>query len=271
MAIDDKNLRFHESFAPDLKYISKILELAQECYEGEILEISKITGIPSGVSSGKVKPSIIYASYMGLIDYEVENCIYKLSSTDLGKIIFTEDPFLMEKVTKSIMNYNLTDKNLGAPQWCYLFKVYSGNRSIAKSDLKRDMEIYFNKNNIEMGPIIGTYKNDFSDLKLIDEISDNIVFNKCSVLIENIYVYGYTLLKTWEELYPDRKEITILDVLNDMKWGIPYGFDYDKVLEALELLEEYRIIKLNKQLSPLTIIKLENSDDIKFDLYSMLI
>ena len=56
-----------------------------------------------------------------------------------------------------------------------------------------------------------------------------------------------------------------------MKWGISYGFDYDKILEALELLEQYNIIKLNKQLSPLTIIKLENSDDIKFDLYSMLI
>lgn len=271
MAISDKNLRFHESFPPELKYISRILDLAKEDYSGNILDISKATGIPSGISSGKVKPSIIYAFYMGLINYKVKNGIYELYLTDIGKIILREDPFLMEKVTKSLINYNLTDENTGAPQWCYLFKIQSHNKPILKSELKRNMEIYFDKNNIELAPVLGTYKNDFSDLRLIEEDNDTINFNKSSVLIENLYVYAYTLLKTWEEVFKDRVEITILEILNYMKWGEAFGFEYDDILEVLDLLENYNIIKLNKQLSPLSIIKLKSSEDVKFDLYSMLI
>lgn len=271
MAITDKNLNFHETFSPDLKYISKILELAQEDYNGKIEEISKCTGIPSGAHSGKVKPSIIYAKYMGLVEYEVKNTVYKIVSTDLGKLIYKEDPYLMERVTKSILNYNITDEKIGAPQWCYLFRKYKGRAVTDKGKFKKELEEFFNKSNVRLATIINSYTDTFSDLNILDCTDKNIKFNICSVALENIYVYGYTLLKTWEDLYPERKEITLTEVLDEIKWGEPFGFDYERVMEALELMEEYNILKINRLLSPLTIIKLKNSDELKYDLYSMLI
>lgn len=271
MAIQDKNLNFHTTFGPELQYISKILELGHESYIGNIEEISKKTGIPTGLSSGKVVPSIMYASYMGLVDYSVKKAVYEITTTELGKLIFEEDPHLMEPLTKLILNYNITDEKIGAPQWCYLFRKYEGNKEIKKEDLIRELEKFFEKPSINITPVLGTYKNAFEDLKLITESNGKVIFEKRPILIENIYVYGYTLLKDWEEVYPNQKEITILNVLNNLKWGKPFGFEYDDILEALELMEEYNLVKLNKQLSPLTIIKLEESNEAKYNLYSMLI
>lgn len=48
---------------------SKIMELAKDNYSGSKEEISEKTGIPTGKTSGKVVPHILYAQYMGLTTY----------------------------------------------------------------------------------------------------------------------------------------------------------------------------------------------------------
>lgn len=55
------NLNFHATFCPDFEYIAKIIQIADQ-YDGLTKEeISEITGIPTGVSTGKVEPHIYYA------------------------------------------------------------------------------------------------------------------------------------------------------------------------------------------------------------------
>ena len=60
------SVNFHKTFAPQDSYISKILELAEQGYSGNKEEISDITGIPTGKTSGKVIPHILYSKYMGI-------------------------------------------------------------------------------------------------------------------------------------------------------------------------------------------------------------
>ena len=62
--MDDKkfsydSINFHKTFATQDSYISKILGLAEQGYSGTKEEISEITGIPTGKTSGKVVPHIL--------------------------------------------------------------------------------------------------------------------------------------------------------------------------------------------------------------------
>lgn len=60
------SVNFHKTFSPQDSYITKILELAKENFIGSKEEISEETGIPTGKTSGKVVPHILYTQYMGL-------------------------------------------------------------------------------------------------------------------------------------------------------------------------------------------------------------
>lgn len=85
-------------------YLAEILKLASNNYVGNKFDISNITGIPTGTSSGKVIPHIKYLKYMGLIEYSYEETLIRLSITALGKVIYESDPFLMQDITKAIMH-----------------------------------------------------------------------------------------------------------------------------------------------------------------------
>lgn len=108
------SVNFHKTFAPQDSYISKILELAEYGYSGTKEEISKITGIPTGKTSGKVVPHILYSYYMGLVNYKIEKGKLSLSLTDLGKVIYNEDKYLFEDITKLICHFNISDETNGA-------------------------------------------------------------------------------------------------------------------------------------------------------------
>ena len=64
------NMNFHQTFKPACKYISSILDIADGTSWLSVKDISGMTGIPQGASSGNVEPHISYAEYMGLIKSE---------------------------------------------------------------------------------------------------------------------------------------------------------------------------------------------------------
>ena len=75
------SVNFHKTFSPQDSYLAKILELAVNGYSGTKEDISAVTGIPTGKTSGKVIPHILYAYYMGLIKYQLNKGIYSLNVT----------------------------------------------------------------------------------------------------------------------------------------------------------------------------------------------
>ena len=62
---ENENFNFHQTFQPEPEYISSILNLARDEEVLTVKEISTVTGIPTGESSGKVEPKILYASSGG--------------------------------------------------------------------------------------------------------------------------------------------------------------------------------------------------------------
>ena len=61
------NVNFHQTFKPECQYISSILDIADGITWRSVKDISAVTGIPQGTSSGKVEPHISYAEYKGLV------------------------------------------------------------------------------------------------------------------------------------------------------------------------------------------------------------
>ena len=68
-----KGLNFHQSFKPEHNLLCSLMQSLAECSGKTAQEISKLTGIPTGDSSGKVVPTIYYLEYMGLIVENLKN------------------------------------------------------------------------------------------------------------------------------------------------------------------------------------------------------
>lgn len=280
------SVNFHGSFLPDLEHISRLLDIADNYDFLSKEEIFELTGIPTGKDSGKVEPHIMYANYMGLINVEKESTKYKLTKTKLGNIVCEEDAYIQEDVTKYLCHYFLTSKYFGADMWFEIFRklpVYLGNEIAIEyvvSEVKKNFNIK-SESILKLGPFNGTYNNEnsLSSLGLItmgyEDSKNNRIkkyfFNRKQYDEELIYVYTYTLLKDLNMLDKSRKEFTVEEILNDILWNRAWGLDEDESMKVFEKLDEANLIKVNKQLSPITIIFNCSEYEVLNKMYSLLI
>lgn len=275
MSTSNVSLNFHETFSPQMIYVAKILNLAKQNYCGDKSEISNITGIPTGQKSGKVLPHIKYASFMGLISYESKGSSIALGLTDMGRIVNYNDPYILEDISKLLCNYWITDKIVGAPQWSFLFRNFSYQLENANklSSIENKASEFFGKQ-VELGVVRNSYQNEcFEALSIIDIEDSNkeLVFNRLNHRYDCMYLYAYTLIKSWELYYPDISEITINQIIDEIKWNRPLGFDYDETLEVFDGLADLNILHTNKQLNPMTVVRHTSSKEILSSIYSLLI
>ncbi|OPJ55651.1 hypothetical protein [Alkalithermobacter paradoxus] len=270
------NLNFHESFCLELEYIGKILQIADNYGYLTKEEVSELTGIPTGDKSGKVEPHIYYANYMNLIDVNKDGGKYLLKKTDLGNLIYNEDLFLVENVSKAMCNYFLNSERFGATMWFQIFRIITDkygdviNEEVLINELK-DM----NGIKINLTPFRSTYRNDNSLkslhlLEIIDEDARKVKFNKNNINKDLMYVYSYTLLKELEALDVNRQEFTVSEIIEDIKWHRGFCWDEEVAMNVLDELSDMRILSLNKQLIPVTVIKNINSEDLLDKVYSLL-
>ncbi|QYF84248.1 DUF4007 family protein [Brevibacterium sp. PAMC21349] len=271
----NNNMNFHQTFPPEREAIAQILNLAAK--ENGALnkdEISNMTTIPTGDRSGKVVPTIRYAEYMGLLDVENIGGYFKLSLTSLGRIINNEDPYLSEPITIWACHYNLTSKESKAGLWSYVF-----NDIIPQLGTSFSKEVFsniINKNflkEINLTPLRSCYLNDrsFGNLGLMKEEGNKYLFTPHKIDPTYKYLYAYQLLLYWERHLGDRTEITIDEIKDHLYFGNSYIWTERDLLNLLDLLQDERIILMNRQLSPITVVKQENSKNMLKRIYSLLI
>lgn len=268
------NINFHETFYCNLNYIAKILSIANNDMFLSKEEISEITGIPTGKSSGKVIPHVEYAKIMNIIDYERINNNFLLKRTEMGQVIYEEDKYLQENITKLLCHYYITSSLTGSILWYDIFRTipekYSKN--IKKSYLVMELEKKYNKR-VNLSPFNGMYRydNSLGSLNLISINDEEYEIQKHQYDNEYLYVYSYTLYKELEAIKSNTSEFNINILMNDIKWGYAFGWDNSTTLEILEILESKGIIRLNKQMNPISIILNYVSKFFLTKLYSNLI
>ncbi|PGL72615.1 DUF4007 family protein [Bacillus sp. AFS055030] len=268
-------LSFHNTFAPEREAVAQLVQLAftnNDFLSKE--EISTLTSIPTGKSSGKVVPHILYSEAMKLISVKREESKFKLQITALGETILNEDPYIVEELTQLICHVNLVSINSPALLWNYIFNHFLPNygTSINKEVFSKGINKNFDSE-MNLTPFRSSYINptSFSALKLLTNNDDSYQFTPLKVLNDYKYVYAYHLLSLWEEILEKNTEITFEDIISKLKWGTAYLWSEREITSALEVLYDERIIVLNRQLSPMTIIKQCTSRELYSKLYSLLI
>ena len=265
------SVNFHKTFSPQDSYIAKILELAKVGYTGSKEEISEETGIPTGKTSGKVVPHILYSQYMGLTTHTLSKGKYTLKLTDLGKTVLENDKYLFEDISRLICHYNICDEENGAYLWSF---IYNGlpimlDENISEEAMKKKYNDFFMVKT-DLGALRKSYSDDgfFALLDLLD-FSEGIRINSLYYKDERLYAYAYTLLSSWDMNCPETQEITA-DQIIGMKWNKRFGFDEDEMLFALEQMEGKQLIRLNKQLVPYTVIRNADTANVLPHLYELL-
>ncbi len=267
------SINFHQTFRPEKQYISSILEIAGENVYKSVKDISLQTGIPNGKSSGKVEPHIIYAAYMGLINYDKKDSEYGLQRTSLGETVYMEDPGLQEKLTVLLCHCMLQRQDLGAPLWTEVFRAIFPRyrQGISKDMLLKELNLVFDgkvtvKN---IAPFYGSYDSFFDSIGVLVDNNESIGLNSIPFNREYIYLYAFVLLEYWKEAYLDQDEISS-DRLNELHYRGVFGWDTQEEYAVLEHLTDKGILRLNRQLTPYTILKMSESHDLIDKLYSEL-
>lgn len=274
--INRSQLKFHETFQPELNYISKILGLAAEEFRGSKFDIGDCTGIPTGKQKGKVEPNIKYANYMGLVDYCVEKGEYSLNLTPLGKEVFVQDKYLHENLTHWLCHYGITRPIDGAPQWSFL--VHTGYTGFVSGVSSEYLLAQANKAfgvGMSFEELFGVVKRSYLDgfFSALDylEWGDSVLFHENSENQEFIFVYAYAIIKSWERLIPEKDEITFLELQDTIGFGKTFGFNENETNYVLDTLSSEGMLSLNRQLFPTTLIRTAHASDVISVLYSRLL
>jgi len=268
-------LNFHQSITPETEALAQILRVASELSSYLTKEeISEITMIPTGKSSGKVVPHIFYAEAMGLIEVKKQGVMFSLSLTKLGHIIFKEDPYLIEDITKWICHYELVHKTSPALLWSFVFNYFipriglKFNQSALENAALRKFEV----SKINFSPFRSCFSAERSfEIGIIDIKGDQYQLKPHKIDRNYRHFYAYMLLKNWENKLQNQTEITYNQLTDEIGYGQPFLWDEIMVMDVLEMLQEEGILVVNRQLSPITIIKQVSADYSLNKLYNFII
>lgn len=267
------NLNFHQTFKPECHYVSAILEVAGNEQLLSVKDISLLTGIPTGESSGKVEPHIMYASYMGLIEYEKTKGDYCLKRTKLGEIVFMEDPGLQEKLTILLCHCMMLREKTGAPLWSVTFRniMPRYRNSIDKELFIKELDsiVVGKVTTKNVAPFFGSYSDFFDVLGILSEAGNLVTVSSTVYDKDFIYLYAFVLFEYWKERYANQDEITSTE-LDVMHFGEAFGWSTEEEYKVLEHLADEGFIRMNRQLFPYTILKLTDSGYFVDMLYSKL-
>jgi len=276
MMINRSLLKFHETFQPESAYLAKIIDLAAQSYSGTKFEISEITGIPTGKQKGKVEPHIKYAFYMGLINFTVDKGVYHLNLTNLGKEVFVQDKFLHETLTQWICHYEISRKDIGAPQWSYIVhNGHSGYYQNNTSSYHLDKANAIFSTNTDFEEMFGVVKRSYADGFFSDinylKWEDDVEYVEHSENPELVFVYAFVIFDSWKRLFPQKSEITITELLEVIEFGKIFNVNNEETDGILDSLCNEGLLRINRQLYPATIIAMANSDEVICNLYNRLL
>ena len=276
--MENSNINFHQTFKPERQYIASLLDYSNNTSGfHSAKEISLETGIPTGESSGKVIPHIEYANYMGLLSFELQNGKYELTPTNLGKIVIQEDPGFMEELTALICHGMLLRPENGASVWSRtfidVFPKYDTELSIEQCI--KELEVFYGDKikQKNFAPFLGSYEEffDFFDIFELDKSRTSIVFkNKLPISNDFVFVYAYLLFKYWDEQFCNNNEITA-DEFELLNFSKVFRWSREETYKVLEMLNDRNILRLNRQMSPYTILRLETEETLLNKLYSELL
>lgn len=270
------NLSFHETFAPERGCLARLLELASDMSPMTKEEISQATGIPTGANSGKVEPHIKYAEFMGLICDDKSRGLHRLARTALGEFVYRSDPFLSEPLSQLVCHVGICRKRGGADLWHYLFCRAARYLGLVMPSEQLESVVCreFGVNRVNMSPLRTCYTRDkcFGALSLLSvDDSGHWCLRPHRYRSELRYAYAYHLLSLWDQESPELAEVPLDIVIESWHWALPYLWDATTAVDTLDKLSDLGILSLNRQLSPITVVRAADESAVLEHLYRLLV
>ena len=248
---------FHKSFKPERQYINALLRYAASGKSGNYQEISSDTGIPMGVSSGKVPAIIDYCRGMGLIQISSfsRTSIKKPDLTPFGRIVLLEDPYLKLNITQWVAHLNLCSPLSGAEVWYQTF--FPGKQALGMVFERSQLETYLHyalkiEKSGMIGPLVGTYEDDaaFRVCGALSEKSGIITRKPAPVSDEFGYGYGAWLLQLVNDHFPKNGQISVVELDSVAGWRTIPGWDIDALQRVLQLIERKGLFTVDRHMEP---------------------
>jgi hypothetical protein len=250
-------LNFHKSFKPERQYINAMLRYSATGKTGDYKEIASETGIPMGMSSGKVPAIIDYCRGMGLIRLSESQptSIKKPVLTPFGRTVLLEDPFLKLNITQWIAHFNLCSPLIGAEVWYQTF--FTGKQALGMTFKRSQLETYLHstlkadKSGI-IGPLIGTYEDDaaFRICGVLSETSGIDNRKPAPVSEEFGFGYGAWLLQLAFDHFPKNGQISTVELDTVAGWRSIPGWGIDDILRVLTLVERKGLFTVDRHMEP---------------------
>lgn len=248
---------FHKTFKPERQYINALMRFAAAGNSGDIQAIASATGIPTGVSSGKVPAIMDYCRGMGLIRLvnSDRTAIKKPELTNFGRVVLLEDPFLKTSITQWIVHLHLCGPLTGADIWYQTF--FAGTSSLgmtfSRARLASHLELVYGvtKTNL-IGPLVGTYEDEAS-LKTCGALTEEeglIARKSAPVQDEFGFAYGAWMLQQMNEHFPKLRQVALTDLDNQAGWRTIPGWDPSSGIRVLELIERKGLIIVDRHMEP---------------------
>ena len=270
-------INFHQTFIPERKNLSLLLETIEESIEISDKELSKLTGIPMGESSGKLPSILAYAKGMDLITISKKPRV--ISLTNLGDAIKEEDLYITEDITQWILHLNLCRASGGSELWFQIFN--KGIRNFIPKISREKLESYLQRH---LGPNkkgyigipIATYT-DPAALSLVDILKLNKEKNELFVHSAPLYdsysnMYSYFFLYLWENSPSllNSQQLTI-NYYNEESYLFNI-LNFNKRQQEIFLanIENTGAIRIDKHMSPWIVIKKMKADDFVNTIYDLL-
>jgi len=252
---------FHRTFKPERQYINAMLRYAASGQKGHFQAIAAATGIPTGVSSGKVPAILDYCRGMGLVRLtgSGRSSVKEPELTPFGRTVLLEDPYLKTSVSQWIAHLNLCSPVTGADVWYHTF--FAGTQSLGMSFSRTKLEshlgvVYGTEKGGLIGPLIGTYEDEaaFSVCGVLSEAEGMVIRRPAPVAAELGIGYGAWMLQLMSDHFPKRRQIPVTDLDTVAGWRTIPGWDVTSVLRVLELIERKGLVEVDRHMEPWLIL-----------------
>ncbi|GLP97002.1 hypothetical protein [Paraferrimonas sedimenticola] len=283
---------FAKDFKPERRLISNLLKYALSENSGDKHEISEKTGIPTGVSSGKVEPTIHYASGMGLVYSSKHLDKWELRLTPLGKTVLEEDPYLTESVTLWLMHLMLcrpyksskaNEPSQGiADQWFALFalgKLRLGNCFSSGEYAEFLSErLGSGSDRVSMANLILRSYEEESCLGLVKALEKSTDITQSHYTLaaapdnEELYpaLAAYFIL-LWDEFFDSTEQLHLEELIKTTYLFSTLNWTKEQSSRWLDWLADHGVVQLDRQTGDTLVLRTTSTSKVLKNIYSELI
>ncbi|WP_156100394.1 hypothetical protein [Thioalkalivibrio sp. ALJ1] len=270
-------LSFHMTFLPERRYLSSLLKDTELAEGGTVEEISARTGIPTGKSSGKVKPLVQYAQGMGLLEVEQLRGTgrLRLTLTGLAQVVLREDPCLLEENTQWALHLMLCRHHGGAEAWHAVFVDAAAvlGRSFLAEDLERFLKNRFGSSRDAIGPLLRTYVDPagFGKVAAILQDADRVLLRKVPLHPALYDTVGALLFLHWDASMPDDTQIALNELEACSGLITAAGWNLEEQSCFLSAMENGGLLRVDRQTGAPILTRLVSTDEALRLMYGRLV